>query len=71
VSGEGSFVMKTSAGCLGIEPREVVIALAYGHCDCRDIRSAQVFMKGGSQTLIYVAVFLWRVGCCWTGKMFP
>ena len=39
--------MKTAVGCLGIEPREVVIALADGHCDCRDIRSAQVSMKGG------------------------
>jgi len=40
-------VVKTSVGCLGIEPREVVIALADDHCDCRDIRSAQVSMKGG------------------------
>ena len=39
--------MKTSVGCLGIEPREVVIALADSNCDCRDIRSAQVSMKGG------------------------
>ena len=39
--------MKTSVGYQGIEPREVVFALADGHCDCRYIRSAQVSMKGG------------------------
>ena len=31
----------TAVGCLGIEPREVVIALGDGQCGCRDIRSGK------------------------------
>jgi len=40
-------MIKTSVGCVGIEPSEIVIALADGHCDCWDIKTAQISMKGG------------------------